>query len=57
MGMAVVASGIPVYILGVMWQRKPRAFMDLYGKSMFKEPCYFVDLEIQMYSYNKKKQT
>jgi hypothetical protein len=39
MGMAVVASGIPVYILGVVWKNKPESFLSLVGKSII----YFYD--------------
>lgn len=30
-GIGVIASGIPVYILGVMWKRKPDSFNALQG--------------------------
>lgn len=39
MGLVIVCSGIPVYIIGVMWKKKPKAFTDLVGK--------FLDLYFQ----------
>ncbi|KAK7481688.1 hypothetical protein BaRGS_00027061 [Batillaria attramentaria] len=32
MGVLITCSGIPVYVLGVMWKRKPKAFTDLLAK-------------------------
>ncbi|KAK7114807.1 large neutral amino acids transporter small subunit 2-like [Littorina saxatilis] len=30
MGVLITCTGIPVYILGVMWKRKPKAFLDAF---------------------------
>ena len=32
MGLLVTASGIPVYIVGVMWKKKPESFTRSFGK-------------------------
>ena len=31
MGVAILAAGIPVYWLGVTWERKPKEFTDIVG--------------------------
>ena len=33
MGMLIVASGIPVYLIGVSWKKKPKSFSSFIGKS------------------------
>ena len=33
MGVLITCSGIPVYVLGVMWKRKPRAFNNLISEN------------------------
>jgi hypothetical protein len=32
MGIIMVCTGIPVYIIGVKWKSKPQFFTDLLGK-------------------------
>jgi len=40
MGMIMVATGIPVYIIGVMWKTKPRWFNNLQGIYIFYQITY-----------------
>ena len=35
MGMLIVASGIPVYLIGVSWKKKPKSFSSFIGKSFW----------------------
>ena len=44
MGVLITCTGIPVYVLGVMWKRKPKAFNNLVRKncthvSFEQSPC------------------
>ena len=34
MGVLITCTGIPVYILGVMWKRKPMAFNNLLSENL-----------------------
>lgn len=48
MGMAVVASGIPVYILGVMWKNKPESFLSLVDRFSVLTQKVFVSVREEL---------
>ena len=37
MGLLLVLTGLPVYVIGVRWKSKPKAFTDFVGKFALKE--------------------
>ncbi|XP_076111068.1 large neutral amino acids transporter small subunit 2-like [Mytilus galloprovincialis] len=48
MGMIVVASGIPVYILGVCWEKKPKSFLSLCDKFSVLTQKIFVSVREEL---------
>lgn len=40
-GMVIMLTGVPVYFLGVYWEKKPQCFDAFVGKSAY-EPIYHV---------------
>jgi uncharacterized membrane protein len=40
-GAAIAVSGIPVYFATIFWERKPKIYQNMIGKSSFLEPKQF----------------
>uniref|UniRef100_A0A095C198 Large neutral amino acids transporter small subunit 2 n=1 Tax=Schistosoma haematobium TaxID=6185 RepID=A0A095C198_SCHHA len=34
LGVAIICTGIPVYIIGCVWKNKPKSFQRKFGKSL-----------------------
>lgn len=47
-GIIMILSGVPIYLLGVAWRNKPRAFTGLVGKSSVHQDFFL--------SYVKRRQ-
>jgi hypothetical protein len=44
MGCLIIASGIPVYLICVKWQNKPKAFLSFMSESFFRSLVLIIKL-------------